>query len=164
MLLIKQKSRETQHSTGTIVSHFVSFNAAILRLLGWMNHWTCFGTSLKFSSKSIHHRLGCIRIKNLSQIYCNFCSQGHSKWWHYVSHNAILLPLVILNYYQVCSSYFLRLAKMTAYTFWETFYSFKMFLRPLLCILTRVDNNWNWPYEHCHWTRKLVAFNKKHAV
>ena len=40
-------------------------------------HWTCSATSLKFSSKSIHHRLGCIRIK--TSMYCNFCSQGLSS-------------------------------------------------------------------------------------
>ena len=36
-------------------------------------------TSLKFFSKSIHHRDGCIRIRNLCQINNNFCSQSLSE-------------------------------------------------------------------------------------
>ena len=41
-----------------------------------VNHWTCSATSLKFSSQSIHHRLGCIRIKNLSQVNLQLLLSG----------------------------------------------------------------------------------------
>ena len=39
-------------------------------------HWTCSATSLKFSSQSIHHRLGCIRLKSLSQIILQLLLSG----------------------------------------------------------------------------------------
>ena len=69
-----------------------------------VSHWTYPGTSLKIWTKSIKHRLGCIRIKNWRCQISNFCSQGLTEFWHHVSHNAISFPVVILIYYLVAYS------------------------------------------------------------
>ena len=87
------KSSETQHKDNCLsFCFFQSYNVMTPR----MDHWTCSWTSLI----KIHQSRAWLHTdKNLRKIYCSFCSQGLSEWWHYESHNAILLPVVIINYY-----------------------------------------------------------------
>ena len=73
-------------------------------------HWIYSATSLKFSSQSIHHRLGCRRIKNSSQVNLQLLISGPLR--------VITLRIPLCNFtscgdYNLLlsfSSYLLRLA------------------------------------------------------
>ena len=67
------KSSQTQHKDNCFsFGIFQSYNFKT----PMVNNWTCSATSLKFSSQSIHHGLGCMRIKNLSQVNLQLLLSG----------------------------------------------------------------------------------------
>ena len=88
-----------KHSTNTIVSHFVSFKATILRPLGWTNEHVL---ELRSNSKSIHHRFGCIQLKNTARFIATFALRASKSddimystmhfcflWWLWIIINVI---------------------------------------------------------------------------